>query len=176
MKNLFKFAAASLLVAATTSAQAFDNVTLYNWIGETQSTVGYNVFEVDQATMLTVETFEAGSNTFGPGFDPVMYIFEYSNGVIGNLVGYDDDSGTKASFNYNAKFTDTFDAGTYIVAVSTYDFSEEEARGGYNPSNEYRGWGSYTLTISAVPEPSTYALMLGGLGLVGFMAARRKKV
>jgi len=29
--------------------------------------------------------------------------------------------------------------------------------------------------VSAVPEPSTYALMLGGLGLVGFMAARRKK-
>ena len=35
---------------------------------------------------------------------------------------------------------------------------------------------TYTLdaTVSAIPEPSTYALMLGGLGLVGFMARRRK--
>ncbi len=30
--------------------------------------------------------------------------------------------------------------------------------------------------VSPVPEPSSYALMLGGLGLVGFMAYRRKKV
>lgn len=29
--------------------------------------------------------------------------------------------------------------------------------------------------VSPVPEPSTYALMIGGLGLVGFMAARRRK-
>ena len=30
------------------------------------------------------------------------------------------------------------------------------------------------LTVSAVPEPETYALMLAGLGIVGFMAKRRK--
>ena len=37
--------------------------------------------------------------------------------------------------------------------------------------------GSYagTLNVSAVPEPETYAMMLGGLGLLGFMARRRKQ-
>ncbi|MCF6345257.1 MAG: matrixin family metalloprotease [Thiomicrorhabdus sp.] len=30
--------------------------------------------------------------------------------------------------------------------------------------------------VSAIPEPSSYLLMLGGLGLVGFMATRRRKL
>jgi hypothetical protein len=41
--------------------------------------------------------------------------------------------------------------------------------GGYNDL-------SFTLALTAaVPEPSTYALMLAGLGFVGFIANRRRK-
>jgi PEP-CTERM motif len=31
------------------------------------------------------------------------------------------------------------------------------------------------LTVSAIPEPSTYALLAAGLGVVGFMARRRRQ-
>ncbi len=37
------------------------------------------------------------------------------------------------------------------------------------PGGEIRG------QLAPVPEPSTYALLLGGLGVVGFLAARRRR-
>ncbi len=45
---------------------------------------------------------------------------------------------------------------------------------GQGASNSVRINGSGNFTVAAIPEPETYALMLAGLGAVGFMARRRK--
>lgn len=78
-----------------------------------------------------------------------------STGVVGSfsLLGFNFETA-----NYSMG---SLAAGNYSFEISGIT---EEFEGGYD----------LTLMTSPVPEPSTIALMLGGLGLVGFMAARRR--
>lgn len=60
------------------------------------------------------------------------------------------------SFTFNAATT-----GTYTALV-------------FGKPGTTTGFSSFGLTVAAVPEPETYAMMLAGLGLVGVIARRRK--
>ncbi|MBN2864568.1 MAG: CCXG family PEP-CTERM protein [Thiotrichales bacterium] len=92
------------------------------------------------------------------------------------------------SNNYNN--SDVIYSGNLPVTAGSFSLDVYWAEGCCNGSNagqftvDGTNWQSLSVSnlnalsaqaVSAVPEPSTYALMLGGLGLVGFMAARRKK-
>jgi hypothetical protein len=39
----------------------------------------------------------------------------------------------------------------------------------------YASWGSFHVNVAALPEPETYAMLIAGLGLMGFVARRRHK-
>lgn len=79
------------------------------------------------------------------------------------------------------------DAGdVYLGSFGTGDYVSAQTPGAFTPGTYYfevTGTGAgtsggrfaYTASaVSAVPEPETYALLLAGLGLVGFVASRRR--
>jgi len=86
--------------------------------------------------------------------------------ISGSLDGYKDGILTwsiPASLNGSYKY---YSAQTSLINELRIDFGE---KGAFLVDN------LALTTISPVPEPNSIALMLGGLGLVGFMAARRTK-
>ncbi len=60
-------------------------------------------------------------------------------------------------------------------AVSTCVGDSVRDIGGIAGSVGYNALAPGTWTVTSVPEPETYAMMIAGLGLLGFLARRRKQ-
>jgi hypothetical protein len=71
-------------------------------------------------------------------------------------------------------FTDTFGDGSvwsysHMLNAGAYTLTVDTSTAGL-----YKGNLSMTAAIAPVPEPETYAMMLAGLGALGFVGRRRK--
>lgn len=80
----------------------------------------------------------------------------------GVLVGYGPLALATSANQANLSWSGTLAAGTYSVSISGLSAAKNT---------------QYTTTLAAtpVPEPETYALLMAGLGVIGFVASRRKQ-
>ncbi|MGH8763317.1 MAG: PEP-CTERM sorting domain-containing protein [Nitrosospira sp.] len=82
-------------------------------------------------------------------------------------------NGATAAVDLNSLLdTGTVNAGWVLISAS--DINDKGAIVG-TASNSVLGIDSHAFLLTPVPEPDTYALLLAGLGLVGFIGRRKKR-
>ena len=140
-----------------------------------QISVFANQSTIDLATGLAVGSGLRSPDNLAVDAEGNVYIIEDRNG------GVDDDIWFAKDIN---KDGDLLDAGEGIGRWATNGTQGSEFSGLYfsltDPNKAYvniqhpSSGVDRMFEISAVPEPSTYAMLLAGLAGVGFMARRRK--
>lgn len=115
-----------------------------------------------------LNTYGANSTFYGPSFNWAM---GSGNSITGTLVtdgsihwyyGYDETVGTPTSAPGKTALAD-FRFSPELSFVGSYQM-------GQNNDFTFNG----TVSAAPVPEPETYGMMMAGLGLIGFIARRRK--
>jgi len=171
----------ALAVAMATSAHAADNT--YN-MGTLSATPYINTSTVTAGTVFTLP--DTGATPFN--FTDTYNFTVGDASVAGTGVTVDLDLGSLGFHISNLKL-DLFDAGNawlggdIVSGLSDVSVSVDASltTGDYYflvrgfADGEGTGKGIYTFTTAAVPEAKTYAMMLAGLGLVGFTVLRRRQ-
>lgn len=183
----------ALAAAASLSALAPAHAAVYTGVvGSTGATVAdYTAgslisFDIDFASLGSATlgyTIDAADVLNGLSFNAVLrnitgeglgaYTFGLSSGLFGNL-------GT-VTRQFGGSSDVSFSGADAIVKFSPMEFLDVEIGNplGYG-GTDWRISGlnagdTLNITVSAVPEPETLALLLSGLGVVGWITRRRRQ-
>ena len=117
---------------------------------------------------------EFGMN-FGP--DTILSIWELGDNQESAHVWLWSDNGGNVQFTFTRGASDktSFDLSGYagvLAGIGGTAFTKVGI-GGLDQLGASKGFDLDAVSITMVPEPSTYALMLAGLGVMGWLARRR---
>jgi hypothetical protein len=132
---------------------------------------------LDSSTGSSVTQFEGG-------FDNVYSFTAAYSGVTGAVTGLDVYGDLTTQYRVGFGATPTWLDWSASASMPSDDdgfFAFSRSYGGLVAGQTY--WfelkgsatqGAYSVTLAPVPEPESWALLLSGLGLMGFVARRRR--
>lgn len=121
-----------------------------------------------------------GEVSFGSNFDPnttILKIWELGDNQESARVFLWGNNGGNVHFDFTRGATDltSFDLSSYAGALAGIDGSTSITKVGIGGLDEFGTSKGFDLdAVSIIPEPETYAMLMAGLGLIGFMARRKK--
>ena len=115
----------------------------------------------------------AAVNTTNAPAPAGAFSFGFNIGAGGNQPQSMLTSGEMVTWNATDFNLSQLTTVTPINALNFYGGSFALRIQGTGQGSDGNGW--YGGTIAAVPEPETYAMMLAGLGLIGFVGMRRRE-
>ena len=197
MKYFGKGVVCCLLIFGAGSANALDFSFTGNLTGDDD--VQLFDFSVDTGSSVTLRSwsYAGGTNSEGVlisdgGFDPILALFDGT----GNLIDQNDDgigvaSDPTTGAAFDTLLTSVLGAGDYTVSVMQFSnfatgpmlsngFDGSDTTNFVDVTGDTRtsAWAFDILNVnqvSPIPEPETYAMLLAGLGLLAFVARRRKE-
>jgi hypothetical protein len=116
-------------------------------------------------------TYDGFAADFADAQSVTSYTFtQVSSGTVDSYTLF-SRSGTNSAGG-NALMADILADSTMTLALRETDAGVAATYAGFN-NNSYAG-PTLSISVTAVPEPEAYALLLAGLGLVGAAARRRR--
>lgn len=181
----FRSFAASILFACGLGAQG---------IAQAQCTPTLNT-SIGSATTLTSGVAGIGCASVSPGDWGTQWFFNVPTGTTSILLQLQQlsssFSGVFELWNYNSYNPGQFQllagspvsltvppdsVGDGLLFTGNFSGLYKVWAGPIKPADTFATAGSYEFAVTAVPEPHEWAMMLAGLGLVVWMARRRRAV
>ncbi len=173
-----------LLVAENANARPFSNPT---WDVVTPSvssfTIGTSTIDYTQPTSPISDIWYYNGNINNQSQDNLKSVFSTALGIQFPATGSDGttcDNSCTGTFSSSTSFNLLavhFGNGELLFQfqnpIKTFTFDSADLPNGLS---NYRSYTDVPREVSPVPEPTEGALLLAGLALLGFIAARRKSV